>query len=175
MFSNLSQNSILYIMDFKSNPKILSGPIERVSLPMPKYNTFNPNMEMVVDIIASINGERREFKGVPNGAIADFGSDAFILAENKEALNSYISSMLQNSRNIINSIEKHQKLALVYEEALQELNPSLKVDMEKDKAIQSMQEQINTLQDGMQKILSVLSKENNNQERINNDNGIIQK
>lgn len=94
MFSNLSQNSILYILDLKNSPKVVSGPIERVSLPRPKYNTFNPNMEMVIDIVAVIQGERREFKGVPNGSIANFGEDAFVLAESKDALNSYVSSML---------------------------------------------------------------------------------
>lgn len=94
MFSNLSQNSILYVLDLNNSPKILSGPIERVSIPRPKYSTFNPTMEMVVDIVASINGERREFKGVPNTTIADFGEDAFVLAENRDALNSYVNSML---------------------------------------------------------------------------------
>ena len=94
MFSNLSQNSILYILDLKNNPKVLSGPVERVSVPRPKYNTFNPNMEMVVDITATVNGERREFKGVPNGSLANFGDDAFVLAENKDVLNSYVSAML---------------------------------------------------------------------------------
>ena len=125
MFSNLSQNSILYVLDLNSTPKVLSGPIERVTIPRPKYNTFNPNMEMIVDIIATINGERREFKGVPNGSIANFGDTAFVLAENKESLNSYINAMLQNSRSIIDSVEKHQTLINNYEEALAELNPDI--------------------------------------------------
>lgn len=142
MFSNLSQNSILYVLDLNNSPKILSGPVERVSLPRPKYNTFNPNMEMVIDIFATINGERREFKGVPNASIANFGDNAFVLAESKETLNSYINSMLQNSQSIINSVEKHKKLIIDYEEALQELNPSLKADKEKDKAIQTLQDQV---------------------------------
>lgn len=91
----------MYILDLKNNPKVLSGPVERVSVPRPKYNTFNPNMEMVVDITATVNGERREFKGVPNGSLANFGDDAFVLAENKDVLNSYVSAMLQNSRVFI--------------------------------------------------------------------------
>ena len=147
MFSNLSPNSILYVLDLNSSPKVLSGPIERVSIPRPKYNTFNPNMEMIVDIIATINGERREFKGVPNGAIANFGTDAFVLAENKEALNSYINAMMQNSKSILDSVEKHQKLLVNYEEALSELNPDIKADKEKDKAIQSLQSQVAELKD----------------------------
>ena len=163
MFSNLSQNSILYVLDLNNNPKILSGPVERVSVPRPKYNNFNPTLEMVVDVIATINGERREFKGIPNGAIANFGTDAFILAESKEALNSYINAMLQNSRSILKSVDKHKKLVMDYEEALQELNPSLKADKEKDKAIQDLQGQVKTLQDNIQQLLAKLDKgESNN-------------
>lgn len=158
MFSNLSQNSILYVLDLNNSPKVLSGPVERVSVPRPKYNTFNPNMEMIVDIIATIGGERREFKGIPNGSIANFGNDAFILAENKEVLNSYINSMLQNSKTILESVDKHQKLVMDYEEALQELNPSLKADKEKDKAIQSLQEQVLSLQQGMQQLITMMNK-----------------
>lgn len=163
MFSNLSQNSILYVLDLNNNPKILSGPVERVSVPRPKYNNFNPTLEMVVDVIATINGERREFKGIPNGAIANFGTNAFILAESKEALNSYINAMLQNSRSILESMDKHKKLVVDYEEALQELNPSLKADKEKDKAIQDLQGQVKTLQDNIQQLLAKLDKgESNN-------------
>lgn len=163
MFSSLSQNSILYILDLQNTPKIISGPVERVSAPRPKYNTFNPNFEMIVDIFATINGEKREFKGVPNGSIANYGEDAFILAESKEALNSYINAMLQNSKSVLNSVEKHQKLVENYEEALQELNPSLKADKEKDKAIQSLQEQVSSLQSGMQQLLAMMNKgENSN-------------
>jgi hypothetical protein len=161
MFSSLSQNSILYILDLQNNPKIISGPVERVSAPRPKYNTFNPNFEMIVDIFATINGEKREFKGVPNGSIANYGEDAFILAESKEALNSYINAMLQNSKSILNSVEKHQKLVENYEEALEELNPSLKADKEKDKAIQSLQEQVSSLQNGMQQLLAMMNKGEN--------------
>lgn len=147
MFSNLSQNSILYVLDLGSSSKVLSGPIERVSIPRPKYNTFNPNMEMIVDITATINGERREFKGVPNSTIANFGNDSFVLADSKESLNSYINAMLQNSKSVLDSIDKHKKLISDYEEALSELNPDIKADKEKDKAIQSLQSQVAELKD----------------------------
>lgn len=159
MFSNLSQNSILYILDLKNSPKVLSGPVERISVPRPKYNTFNPNMEMVVDITATVNGEKREFKGVPNGSLANFGDDAFVLAENRDVLNSYVNAMLQNSRSIINSVDKHQKLIADYEEALQELNPDIKASKEKDKAIQTLQDQVEALQKGMQQMLAIMTKD----------------
>ena len=152
MFSNLSQNSILYVLDINNSPKVLSGPVERVTIPRPKYNTFNPNMEMGVDIFATINGERREFKGVPNSTIANFGNDSFILADSRESLNSYINDMMQNSKGILDSVEKHQRLLANYEEALSELNPDIKADKEKDKAIQNLQSQVAELKDMLLKM-----------------------
>jgi hypothetical protein len=157
MFSNLSQNSILYVLDLKGNPKILNGIIERVSIPRPKYNAFNPNMEMVVDITASIDGDRREFKGVPNTSLANFGDNAFILAENKEVLNSYINSMLQNSKSILSSVEKHKSLIAFYEDALQELNPDIKANKEKDRAISDLQGQIQELKETIQQMVTVMA------------------
>ena len=156
MFSSLTPNSILYVLDLNNSPKVLSGPIESVSLPRPKYNTFNPNMEMIVDIVANIGGERREFKGVPNTSIANFGDAAFVLAENKEVLNSYVNSMLQNSRSIVSSVEKHKKLIDDYETALSELNPYIK----DNKAIESLQNQVNTLQDSIKVLLEKLGNTN---------------
>ena len=142
MFSTLVPNSILYVLDFSGSPKVLTGTIEHVTLPRPKYESFNPNMEMTVDIVATINGERREFRRVPNGSVADFGEQGFILAESKDLPTSYVNNMLQNSRNILASREKHEKTVALCEEALQELNPQLKSDREKDLALRTMQEEI---------------------------------
>ena len=161
MFSNLTTNSILYVLDLNSHTKILSGPIERVTLPRPKYSTFSPNMEMVVDIVAVINGEKREFKGVPNNTIANFGTDAFVLAESKEAMNSYITAMLQNSRSIIDSVDKHKKLVENYGLALQELNPEIKADKEKDRIIASLQTELSDLKDMMKQFIAASSKGEN--------------
>lgn len=159
MFSNLTQNSVLYVMDLSSNPKIISGLVEHVSVPKPKYNAFNPTLETTVDITANIAGDRREFKGVPNNSVADFGEAAFVIAENKDVLDSYINSMMQNSQRIVDSYDKHVKRVNDYKEALEELHPSSKVE---SKAIQEMQNRINTLQEGMNKILERLGTENAN-------------
>ena len=159
MFSNLTQNSVIYIMDLNNSPKITSGLIESVSLPRPKYNGFTPTFETVVDIVANIAGERREFKGVPNNAVADFGEAAFILAENKEVLGSYINSMLQNSKKIVNSMEKHQKIITDCEEAFNELNPSSPAE---NIAMQDLQSQVSELQKGMQALLEKLNNGNSN-------------
>lgn len=146
MFANLSQNSILYILETKNKPKLLRGTITSVSMPRPQYATFGQTMETVVDITATVEGERREFKRVPsNATTANFGPEAFILADSKDSINSFIGDALQNSKNIVNSVDKHKQLIVDYEELLEELNPALKADKEKDKAIQTLQDQVSEL------------------------------
>lgn len=157
MFSSLSQNSILYVWDFKNSPKILSGPIEKVSIPRPKYTTFNPTMEMLVDITATINGERREFKDVPNTSVADFGDNAFVLAENKEILNSYINAKYQNAKASIENSKKLESLLPMYEQSLEELNPSIKADKEKDKVIADLKDEVKEIKS----MIAALAKQEN--------------
>ena len=162
MFSNLSQNSIIYILETKDKPKLYSGTVNSISIPRPQYATFGQPMETVVDIVATVDGEKREFKRVPcNNTIANFGPDAFVLADSKDSINSYISAARQNSQNIVNSYEKNKQLIVDYDSILEDLNPTLKADKEKDKIIQSLQEQVNNLSSGMQKILNYMAKNEN--------------
>jgi len=146
MFTNLSQNSILYILETKDKPKLVNGTVVNVSLPRPQFATFGQSMDSVVDIIATVDGERREFKKVPcNTSIANFGADAFILADSKEAMTAHVTAALQTSKNIVNGYDKHKELIPMYEAILEELNPVLKADKEKDRAIQDLREQVSEL------------------------------
>ena len=80
MFSNLAQGSILYGLETKDEIKVFTAPITNVSLPRPMLNntTFGQLPQMTIDITATVNGEKREFKQLPgNTTIANFGSDAF--------------------------------------------------------------------------------------------------
>lgn len=147
MFSNLTQGSILYGLETKDELKVFTAPITNVSLPRPllTQNTFGQVPITVVDIVATVNGEKREFKQVPgNTTIANFGQDAFILADSKESLNSYIESMLQNSRNIVASVDKHKALISQYEAAYKELNPSIAISGNDD-AVKALRNEVNEL------------------------------
>lgn len=152
MFSNLNHNSILHIWDIKGNPKILSGQIERISVPRAKHDSFSQNFETVVDIVAMINGESREFKDVPNNSVASFGEDTFVLAESRDILEAFIRSKCQNAKGVIENAKKQETLLPLYEEALNEINPSVKAEKEKDKLINSMQSQIAEMKEMIAKL-----------------------
>ena len=155
MFSNLSKGSVLYGLDTKGEVKLFTATVDTVSMPRPKYmqNTFGQMPETVVDIVANINGERREFKQVPsNNAIADFGPDTFVLSDTKDSLMNYVASMLQNSRNIVNSVDKHKSLISQYEKVLGELNPNVA----NDNAVKELRGQVESMQSQMREMLSLL-------------------
>ena len=126
MFSNLTKGSIIYGLETKGSIRPFTALITNVSLPRPVFNnnTFGQLPETIVDISATVNGENREFQKVPgNSSIANFGADAFLLADSKETINAYITSMRQNSKNIVNSVPKHEALITEYTDAYNYFNP----------------------------------------------------
>lgn len=148
MFANLSQNSVLYILDTKDEPKLLSGVVSSVSLPRPQYATFGQSLDTVMDISATVDGELREFKRVPcSTSIANFGPDAFVLADSKDAMMSHVSTALQTSKNIVEGYDRNVKLIPLYESILEDLNPALKADRDKDRAIQSLKDEVSELKE----------------------------
>jgi hypothetical protein len=159
MFSNLSKGSVLYGLDTKGEVKMFTATVDSISLPRPKYmqNTFGQLPEMVLDIVANVNGERKEYKEVPtNNVIADFGPDTFVLSDTKDSLMNYVASMLQNSRNIVNSVDKHKSLITQYEKVLGELNPNVA----NDNAVKELRGQVESMQSQMQEMLSLLKSGN---------------
>lgn len=164
MFSNLTKGSIIYGLETKGGIKPFTALITNISLPRSVFNnnTFGQMPETIVDIIATVNGETKEFKKVPgNSSIANFGSDAFLLADSKETMNAYINSMLQNSRNIVNSVPKHETLITEYSDAYSYFNPEYanKID---DKATAELRGEIQDIKSQIGEIFTFIKNGNIN-------------
>ena len=163
MFSNLSRGSILHGIDRRNQMKWFTGSIERVT---PSVNNQYPNAfgqfpGINVDIVANINGEQKEFKGVhSNDFIADFGEDSFILADNKESLYNYVKSLLKTSEEATNeeTIEKHKKWIPQYKEVLSDMMPGASNSNE----VKELRQQVGTLQEQLAEALPLLKGENSN-------------
>jgi len=161
MFSNLSKGSVLYGLDTKGEVKMFTAAVDTVSLPRPKYmqNTFGQLPEMVLDIVANVNGERKEYKEVPtNNVIADFGPDTFVLSDSRDSLMNYVRSQLQRSKDIVNSADKHKSLIPQYEHVLGELDPA----SANDNAVKELRGQVESMQSQMNEMLSLLKQRTSN-------------
>lgn len=161
MFSNLSRGSILYGVDRRDRMKWFTGSIERIT---PSINNQYPNafgqfQGLNLDIVASINGEQKEFKGVhSNDFIADFGEDSFILADNKESLYNYIKSLLKTSEDATNEelINKHRKWIPQYRDVLADMVPGATSSSE----VKELRQQVGSLQEQLAEALALLKSGN---------------
>ena len=161
MFSNLSKGSVLYGLDTKGEVKMFTATVDSVTMPRPKsmLNTFGQLPEMVMDIVANVNGERKEYKEVPtNNVIADFGTDTFVLSDSRDSLTNYVRSQLQRSKDVVNSADKHKALIPQYEHVLGDLDPASATDS----AVKELRGQVESMQSQMQEMLSLLKQRTTN-------------
>ena len=159
MFQNLSKGSVLYGLETKDDMKYFTAPVEHVTMPFPKYknSTFGQLPEMVVDITATVDGERREYKQIPsNSAIADFGPNTFILADSKDSLANYIRSLRQTSQGIVDSAPKHEAKIPKYDKVLAEIEPG----SVNESAVKELNSKVNSLESQMAEMLALLRQRN---------------
>lgn len=155
MFSNLSKGNILYGLDRRDKINWFTASIESIT---PVYGKANPNMfgqlpELRLDIVANVNGERREFKQVPsNNAIADFGETSFVIADNKDSLFNYIKTLRQNSKAIVDSAPHHNSLIPQYDAVLNELVPSSANNEE----VKALKDEVSSLKSQLAEAISLL-------------------
>lgn len=155
MFSTLSKGNILYGLDRRDKINWFTASIESIT---PVYGKANPNMfgqlpELRLDIVANVNGERREFKQVPsNNAIADFGETSFVIADNKDSLFNYIKTLRQNSKAIVDSAPYHNSLIPQYDTVLNELVPSSANNEE----VKALKDEVSSLKSQLAEAISLL-------------------
>lgn len=157
MFSNLSKGSVLYGLETKGDMKFFTAPVESVSLPRPK--NFNPTFgqipEMVIDVVAMVNGERQEFKQVPsNSTIADFGPDSFVLADNKDSLINHVRASRQLDQTAIDNYPMHKERLEKWDRILLEIDPG----QANENAVKELGNKVNNMESQMAEILSLLKK-----------------
>lgn len=168
MFSGLRQGTILYVLDKTEEPKVLTGYVENVTAPHPMYKTYNPavsfgaNLQSVVDIVIKVGNDKKEFVGIPSNAIIHSYGD-YVLSETKEGMIQEVDAMLQNSKTVLDSVERHQQNVQACEKILKELNPVYAKEQQRDEAIDKISGRIDRMEDVLTRLESILSKQNSNE------------
>ncbi len=166
MFSTLRKGATIYILDRTAQPVLRTGYIENVTTPRPMYPTYNPtvslgtNMQTVVDISVRVGNEKKEFSVPSNLTIHTYGD--YTLSENKEAMISEVDSLLQGSKDALNNIEKYKSEIPAYENILKTLNPVYAKEQERDSAIESLTQQMGSMQTTLNRLESILLKNGTN-------------
>lgn len=165
MFQNLRVNSQLYILHKEANPFIEYGPVVRVSAPKPKYPVSVPTgqfpqVEMVVDVVASIGGQETTFQNLPAGVdIADFGQNGNIVVScSRDAMNSEVSAMRQKSVEAINSIDWHKSVIAGCDKMLSSLNPEFAAKQQQEQEIAALKQQMAEMGRNMSDLMNLNKK-----------------
>ena len=160
MFSTLRKGATIYILDRTSEPEVKVGYIDNVTLPRPMYPTFNPavslgtNMQRVVDITVRIGEEKKEFSVPSDLSIHTYGD--YTISENKEAMISEVDSLLQNSKDVVDSVDRHKAAIDAYENILKTLNPVYAKEQERDSTIDKLTQQVYGMQSTLNRLESLL-------------------
>lgn len=164
MFSTLHKNSPIYVLDRMNDPEIKIGYIDSVSMPRPMYPTFNPqvslgtNMSSVVDIKVRIDDQIKEFCVPATLSVHTYGD--YTISETKEGMISEVDSLLQNSKEIVSSIDKHKAAITSYENILKKLNPVYAKESERDGVITNLSQRVDSIQDSLDRLERLLKRDN---------------
>lgn len=161
MFSSSRQGNLFYILSKGERPSVKIGQVESVSNPVPKYPTFNPatpynaQPEMLVDVKVKCGEEVLEFQKLPaNGEIFTYPNA--VVSEKKEAIISEIEAMLQNSKQIIESVPFYESVAECCDNMLKELNPQFAKEKLQEEKIGALEGQVKGIKEDIGDIKSLL-------------------
>lgn len=124
MFSTLKPGATLYILDKSNGVTLKLGNVVEVGRPRVIYNNF---MQTIVDITVKINNENKDFVGVP-GNQTKHSYGAYVISESREEMLAEVETILQNSKDAIESIDRHKKNIEDCKKILNELNPAYAKD-----------------------------------------------
>lgn len=157
MFSALSQGSPIYLLDKTSTPDYKVGEIVGVSYP--KMNPYNVGPQNTVDLKIKIDGEIQEFNSIPSiNSVVSYNSGKIIISESKQGIQTEVENILQNSKQILNSIDTYKQNVIDCENILKQLNPQFAIDKERDERLSNLENRFDGFESKLDKIFNLVQK-----------------
>lgn len=162
MFSNLSKGNVLYGLDRTDGIKWFTATVEDVTpMGVTTPNMFGQMPEVRLNIVCNLNGIKKTFQQVPsNNAIADFGDNSFVIADNKDSLFNYTKTLKQKSKSIVDSAPYHESLLPQFDDVLNELMPGSANNDE----VKALRSEVGSLKSQLAEAISLLKEKTVNKE-----------
>lgn len=165
MFSALSQGSPIYIIDKTDGLKYKTGEVVSVIQGNAFGGTFGttsfvPNGTITLKV--KVDNNVIDYPEVPiNGSVMTYNNGATIICETKQRLISELENTLQQTKQILAERPKYEQIVSDCESLLKEINPVFAKDKERDDRINSLDTKVTSMEGKLDKILNVLSNNNN--------------
>nr|DAS82384.1 MAG TPA: hypothetical protein [Bacteriophage sp.] len=161
MFQNLRANSQLYVLHKEAKHYIETASVVSVSTPRAKYPVAqpfaSPQVEMVVDVVASINGQNTTFQNLPAGGdIADFGQNGnIVISCSRDAMNNEISMIKQKRLERVNSRDYDLSVIASCDEMLTMINPEFAEKQRQENEINTLKGQMAEMSKNMSDLMEL--------------------
>lgn len=177
MFSGLRQNSTLYILDRKEKPTLKIGQVIGVSNPTPKYGQFGSQIgssvtfDTTVDISVNVDGEVLKFEQIPS-SLSIANCKDFVISESREDMCNEVESMLQNSKSVIESVDRHKCILSCCDDILSILNPQIAKDRETEERMNKLENKLEGMESKISRMYDAIvnnGSNNKNNKKYEND------
>jgi hypothetical protein len=156
MFSALSQNSHVYILDKTDGIKFKIGEIVGATIPV--YATDGSN-QMIMNLKVKTNGVVVDYNNIPaNNSIVTYNNGKLVICETKQSIQSEVEATLQQANHIVEHIEDYKIQITQCEEVLKELNPQYAKDKARDEEIAGIKFEVAGMKGDIAKILAAVTK-----------------
>ena len=153
----------MYVLH-KSEPRVETGEVIFVSNPTPQFSqTYQMGnllgQSMTVDVKIKVAGTDKpiEIKQLPaNQTIADYGN-GMVITESRDAILNEIGVLKTNSQRVIDSIEQHKDIVRKCDTMLEELNPQIRQEAERNREIENLSSRVGGLEGSIGRIEGMLS------------------
>lgn len=152
MFSALQQGGVLYILEKSNTPTYKIGQIQSIS--SQKYTSNF--MLSTVDITVKVDDQKLDFKNIPSSQSIAYYNDV-IITETKEQMLSEVENLLQSSKNILESIDKHKAIVESCEEILKSLNPQFAKEQERDQRLNTLESKFETVESKIDQLITLVN------------------
>ena len=163
MLYGLRQGAPLYVL-YKSEPRVETLEVISVSNPLPQFPTYTAGMPMaqpmrIVDIQARRGEETVKFEKVPADVpIADFGpTSGIVLSENRDAILAEVDALSKSSERALAEEPHHKHVVAECDKIRKALNPALVKEAENTRRLDSMEQRIDGLSNGISSLEGLVS------------------
>lgn len=154
MFNKLDKNSVFYILDKNTKPTLKVGKVTDVKVNPQFYGLTNQELDIKVDV----SGDTYEFKKVPSNVSIACPSIGIVISDNPEDMIKEYDSMVSNSTQILESIDYNKAVIDSKDEIMSILNPKFAKEKEQEKKLNSLEDRVGNVEQGINDIKTMLSK-----------------
>lgn len=166
MFKDLKKGSVIYVLDTSDKPKFYKSIVSSVSEPFfPQLQPGQPYpqfQQKLVNIVANVNGINENYQMLPENFEITTANNLTI-ACSPDLLSKHVESMMRNSSEVLESVDKHKEIVDTCEEILKELSPAYAQVKEQDQKIGNLEKKIGGLEEGMGELKDMLKQALSNQ------------